>query len=54
MLAPVGDQESPVTEVHVVLNWGETLARLAPARRWRDVDCRMRHDVTGPKWHFAS
>jgi hypothetical protein len=33
MLAPVGDQESPVAEIHVVLNWGETLARLAPARR---------------------
>jgi len=32
MLQAVGQQEAPVTEIHVVLNWSEQLKRLAPAR----------------------
>jgi hypothetical protein len=33
MLAPVGQQDAPVTEIHVVLNWSEDLKRLAPPKK---------------------
>jgi Tol biopolymer transport system component len=33
MLQPVGQEDSPITEIHVVLNWGEQLKQLAPAHK---------------------
>jgi hypothetical protein len=31
MLKPVGETQTPLTEIQVVLNWAEELKRLVPA-----------------------
>jgi hypothetical protein len=33
MLQPVGQEQPPVTQIHVVLNWAEELKRLAPSKK---------------------
>ncbi len=33
MLKPVGREDAPVSDIHVVLNWSEDLKRLAPAKK---------------------
>jgi len=35
MLQPVGQEQPPVTQIHVVLNWAEELKRLAPSKKYR-------------------
>jgi len=34
MLQPVGQEQPPVTQIHVVLNWAEELKRLVPSKKY--------------------